>query len=92
MLALIDRSLIPSLLTERSQEGSCVATPLARRLDLSNTNYNYYGGYYGRSQSSNRKNETEDKINVLHAILEFSTHTGDDHLELLDGAGDTPVH
>jgi len=24
--------------------------------------------------------------------LEFSTHTGDEHLELLDGAGDTPVH
>jgi len=74
MLALIDRRLIPSLLTEGSREGPGAATPLARWLDLSNTDYNYHGGDYGRGHFSNRNNETEDKINVPHAILEFSTH------------------
>lgn len=34
----------------------------------------------------------QDKTNVPHAILEFSTHTRDECLELLDGASDTPVH
>jgi hypothetical protein len=70
LLALIDKRLVGSLLSERSsihQPGSL--TPLARWL-------------------KNRNTDPE----ILTIILEFGKDTGNEHLELLDGSGDTPLH
>jgi ankyrin repeat protein len=69
-LALIDKRLVRSLLSERSsshQPGSL--TPLARWL-------------------KNRNTDPE----ILTILLEFGKDTGNEHLELLDGSGDTPLH
>ncbi|KAF2817234.1 ankyrin repeat protein [Mytilinidion resinicola] len=91
MLELIDPRLVSSLLTERSQDGPGAATPLALWLHSSNQSGYYYFGHH-RSGTENQNNETEEKVATLRTILDFSSKTGYEHLELLDGAGDTPVH
>ncbi|OJJ49761.1 hypothetical protein ASPZODRAFT_1024550 [Penicilliopsis zonata CBS 506.65] len=80
MLDLIDPLLVSSLLTERSysvEPGSL--TPLAQWMARS---------LWGSGISD----ETENKIAVLQAVLDFAEPTGQKHLELLDGAGNTVLH
>ncbi|RHZ50985.1 ankyrin repeat protein [Aspergillus thermomutatus] len=87
MLELVDPSLICSLLTERSSYGPGSLTPLAmwmvRALSTANTYSVYYNG-------NNR--EGENQMKALWTILNFAESTGQKHLELLDGAGNTVVH
>ncbi|KAF2503033.1 ankyrin repeat protein [Lophium mytilinum] len=93
MLELIDPRLVSSLLTERSQDGPGAATPLALWLHLGNRGEVHHFGWHGhRPGAENKNNETVEKVAMLRAILDFSSKTGYENLELLDGAGDTPVH
>ncbi|KAL1965133.1 hypothetical protein VTN77DRAFT_6046 [Rasamsonia byssochlamydoides] len=81
LLDMLDPLLVPSLLTERSQGGQ---TPIARWIHVANPHLN--------PRATNTKSETDDKVAVLRLVLDFAAHTGQKHLELLDGAGNTPVH
>lgn len=82
LLALLDSRLIPSLLTERSSEQPGSLTPLARWI-LKAYCFDSY-------QSSSV--ETDGKTAVLRIILDLAQSTGQKHLEMLDGAGNTPIH
>jgi hypothetical protein len=68
-LALIDKRLVGSLLSERSSHEPGSLTPLARWL---------------------KNNDTNEK--ALTVLCEFGKDTGNEHLQLLDGSGDTPLH
>ncbi|GFF56479.1 uncharacterized protein R883 [Aspergillus udagawae] len=87
MLELVDPSLIPSLLVERSSHEPGALTPLAmwmvRALSTAHT-YSVYGN------DSNR--ESDNQMKALRMILDFAESTRQKHLELLDGAGNTVVH
>jgi hypothetical protein len=87
MLKLVDPSLIPSLLVERSSHEPGALTPLAmwmvRALSTAHT-YSVYGN------GSNR--EGDNQMKALRMILDFAESTRQKHLELLDGAGNTVVH
>jgi hypothetical protein len=82
MLRLVDPALVSSLLVERSSHGPGSLTPLAmwmlRALNTANT-YSIHG-------------EGENQMKALRMILDFAQGTGQKHLELLDGAGNTPLH
>ncbi|KAF2839151.1 ankyrin [Patellaria atrata CBS 101060] len=81
MLSLIDPSLLVSMFTERNSPGSL--TPLAYWLDISNSALNYY------DQNQAWNNDTDTKVQILRAVLESSKGI---ELDLINGAGDTPVH
>ncbi|GFF78963.1 hypothetical protein IFM61392_10056 [Aspergillus lentulus] len=87
MLELVDPSLVSSLLVERSSHGPGSLTPLAmwmvRALSTTNT-YSVYGN------GSNC--EGDNQMKALRMILDFAQSTGQKHLELLDGAGNTVIH
>ncbi|KAF7122286.1 hypothetical protein CNMCM5793_000243 [Aspergillus hiratsukae] len=85
MLELVDGALVSSLLVERSSHGPGSLTPLAMWMvkALSTANTYYYNG-------NNR--EGDNQMKVLRMILDFAQSTGQKHLELLDGAGNTLVH
>jgi hypothetical protein len=68
-LNLIDKRLVPSLLTERSSYDPGSLTPLARWL-----------------------RHAHEGVNVIRTLLEYAAHTNNEHLEMLDGSGDTPFH
>ncbi|KAF9895110.1 Ankyrin repeat domain-containing protein 60 [Aspergillus nanangensis] len=88
LLGLFDSRLVPSLLTERAK-GSL--TPISRWLSIAASNTNMYGTsrVYG---GNNFKRESANFIEVAGYLLEFAKSTGQKHLELLDGAGNSPVH
>lgn len=85
LLGLLDPRLVPSLLTERSSEDPGSLTPISRwihqiyRLDL-------------HTYSSRENEETDNELGILRVLLDFAESTGQKHLELLDGAGNTPLH
>lgn len=85
LLGLLDSRLVPSLLTERSSEDPGSLTPISRwihliyRLDL-------------HTYSSRENEETDNELGILRVLLDFAESTGQKHLELLDGAGNTPLH
>lgn len=98
---LVDPRLVPSMLTERSSDEPGSLTPLARWLRRTmaqgeNWNYQYNYSFDGVVKSL----ESEDEgLAILRAVLDLSARTtdtgkerGQEHLELLDGAGNTPVH
>lgn len=87
LLDLLDRRLVSSLLTERSSGSPGSLTPLARWLHrIGNGDSVYENG------SFNMRQETDGEIAVLRMLLDFAEPTDQKHLELLDGAGNTPVH
>ncbi|KAH1375251.1 hypothetical protein KXW98_005362 [Aspergillus fumigatus] len=87
MLGLVDPSLVSSLLVERSSHGPGSLTPLAmwmmRALNTTNT-YSVYGN------GSNY--EGDNQMETLRIILDFAQSTGQKHLELLNGAGNSIMH
>lgn len=87
MLGLVDPSLVSSLLVERSSHGPGSLTPLAmwmmRALNTTNT-YSVYGN------GSNY--EGDNQMETLRIILDFAQSTGQKHLELLNGAGNSVMH
>ncbi|KAL2862382.1 ankyrin repeat protein [Aspergillus lucknowensis] len=78
MLSLIDPLLIPSMLVERCSAQPGSLTPLA----------------YWMSWGWNHVNRASENqaLDVLNAILDLAEPTGQKHLELLDGSGNTPLH
>jgi hypothetical protein len=72
LLDLIDKRLIPSLLSERSSRDPGSLAPILNWL---------------RSSP-----HTSENTAVLRTLLDFAADTGNEHLELLDATGDTPLH
>lgn len=81
LLSLIDQRLVPSLLTQRSSDIPGSVTPIARWV---------YRKFY-RSNGS-KVAESPASVCLMGIMLEFAESTGQKHLELLDGTGNTPVH
>jgi hypothetical protein len=81
MLALIDERLRTSLVTERTSAGPGAATPLALWLDTVGSSS--FGSKY-------HDNDSDDKCTTLSILLSFSPQA--EELELINGAGDTPLH
>ncbi|KAJ0423554.1 hypothetical protein BJY00DRAFT_321678 [Aspergillus carlsbadensis] len=80
MIALIDPRLISSMLVERCACEPGSVTPLA--LWMASAWGAYSGNQYG-----------EDKgVDILRTILDLAESSGQRHLELLDGSGNTPLH
>ncbi|EAU38562.1 predicted protein [Aspergillus terreus NIH2624] len=91
LLGFFDQRLVPSLLTERAS-GSL--TPLSRWLhETGSSTYYHTNSYIGRfAYESDHDMNTENMVDVARCLLEFAAVTNQRHLELLDGAGNSPVH
>lgn len=90
LVSLIDTRLVESLLTGRTIKNPGSLTPLGLWLQQS-----YEVGGYSRSRTrggDSLNEEKEGKVAVVQLILDFAQTTGQKHLELLNGAGNTPVH
>lgn len=68
-LDLLDKRLVPSLLTERSSHSPGSLSPIARWMRNS-----YLSG------------------ELMRVLFDFAKPYGNEHLEMLDGSGDTPLH
>lgn len=88
LFELLDARLVPSLLTERSSEDPGSLTPISRWMHRVTKDATYHYA----ELSLNRYRENDAKAAVLRLLLDFAEPTGQKHLELLDGAGNTPVH
>lgn len=86
LLALLDSRLIPELLTERSSEQPGSLTPIARWI-LRAYDFETY-----QSSTKPVNEETDGKVAVARVLLDLAQSTGQKHLEMLDGAGNTPIH
>lgn len=87
LFGLLDRRLIPSMLTERCSIDPGSLTPLAHWMNKA-CSFRY--GPYRRD--FNMRNETNDLVSILEAILDIADGTDQKHLELLNGAGSSPMH
>ncbi|KAL7657596.1 hypothetical protein ACMYSQ_003768 [Aspergillus niger] len=88
LLSLLDPRLVPSLLTERSSDDPGSLTPLARWMHKS-----YHAWSRGSSGwEFDRGRETDGKLAIIRCFLEFAQSTGQKHLDMFDGTGNTPVH
>ncbi|EAW09002.1 ankyrin repeat protein [Aspergillus clavatus NRRL 1] len=83
ILGLIDNSLVPSLLQERSSQDPGALTPLAQWM-VQGLTYPTYGAHIVQ--------ESGNQMKALKIILDFAQPTGQKHLEVLDGAGNTVIH
>lgn len=94
MVKLLDPALVPTLLVQRSSDGNnngaaVSTTPLAKWL------YGFVSRLGGRQNIDERSPRAElmaDMAAVLGVILDAGQATGQKQLELLDGAGNTPLH
>ncbi|KAL1985958.1 hypothetical protein VTN96DRAFT_7223 [Rasamsonia emersonii] len=89
LLDLLDPLLVPSLLTERSTRGQ---TPVCSWMDLANPLSGHVYTHLSGRGKMNTKSETDGKVAVMRVLLDFAAPTGQKHLELLDGGGNTPMH
>jgi hypothetical protein len=91
LLGFFDQRLVPSLLTERAS-GSL--TPLSRWLHETGSSIYYHTNtYIGMfAHECDHIVDTDNMVDVARCLLEFATVTNQRHLELLDGAGNSPVH
>lgn len=86
LLGLLDRRLIPSLLTERSKDSPGSLTPLARWM------HNAYS-FSTMHFTSRKDSESRGNLAVLQKMLELSQSAGQQRqLELMDSTGNTPAH
>ncbi|KAL1998839.1 hypothetical protein VTN02DRAFT_5497 [Thermoascus thermophilus] len=90
-LDLLDPRLVPSLLVERSSDKPGSLTPLARWMQKSSRPRCPPGDVRSRD-NLNTHRESDRQVEILRVILDFADGTGQKHLELLDGAGNTPLH
>ena len=88
LVKLLDPSLLPSLLSERSSNDPGSLTPLALWMHTANNSE----AARDDQHHLNKGNESPTKIAVVRLLLDIAQFTGQQHLELLDGAGNTPVH
>jgi hypothetical protein len=91
LLKLIDTRLIPSMLLERSSADPGSLSPLARWL---HTNFTVNNLYHRNPRRLDNRQESEGKVNFVIKFLNFTSIAApeQEQLELLDGAGNTPVH
>ncbi|RMJ26284.1 ankyrin repeat protein [Aspergillus sp. HF37] len=91
LLGLVDSRLIPSMLTERCSDSPGSLTPFAYWMSKAAAfSSDYYFSYDARN--FNMRSETSDGIAIVRTILDLAENTGQKHLELLNGAGSTPMH
>lgn len=83
MLDLVDPLLVSSMLVERSSLHPGSVTPFSQWI---NTQWPRQLHYYRAND------ETREKLAIARKILDFAQPTGQKHLELLNGAGNTVVH
>lgn len=83
MIAMLDPSLIPTMLTQRAGEGSW--TPFARWLS-SHTDFD------NLSKAEDFSSEMKTITSMTTLILDLANSSNQKHLELLDGSGNTPAH
>ncbi|RAL04303.1 ankyrin repeat protein [Aspergillus ibericus CBS 121593] len=88
LLALLDTRLIPSLLTERSSDDPGSLTPIARWMHHSQRPWRSGTSGWG----FDRHRETSGNLAVARCFLEFAQLTGQKHLDMFDGTGNTPLH
>ncbi|KAF3900224.1 Ankyrin repeat-containing domain [Trichophyton interdigitale] len=77
LLDLLDPSVVPSLLTCRSADGPGALTPFAAWINYLSDHYRWVSG---------------TPVQITKLLLDFAKPTGQAHLELLDGSGNTPLH
>ncbi|KAL2857374.1 ankyrin repeat-containing domain protein [Aspergillus pseudoustus] len=80
LLTRIDPLLIPSMLVERCSSEPGSVTPLALWMASAWSSYN-------RSQAAE-----DQAVDILRTVLDLAESSGQRHLELLDGSGNTPLH
>ncbi|KAK0655741.1 hypothetical protein B0T16DRAFT_397626 [Cercophora newfieldiana] len=78
LLELLDRDLVVRMLRERSSLDSLGRTPL----------HLWIGDVVGKT----RYKDTDEILDVLRLLLELSSETATRALQMLDAAGDTPLH
>lgn len=84
MLDLVDPLLISSMLLERSSLYPGSVTPFSQWM---NSNWSVLTYRYNRVNE-----EPKDKLAIIQIILGFAQRTGQKHLEVLNGAGNSAVH
>lgn len=89
-LDLLDPLLVPSLLIERSSDKPGSLTPLAHWIHKSSSKCSPRNFRFRDKMNMNQ--ESDRQLDILRVILDFAERTGQKHLELLDGAGNTPLH
>ncbi|PYH91092.1 ankyrin repeat protein [Aspergillus ellipticus CBS 707.79] len=90
LLGLLDPRLASSLLTERSSDDPGSLTPIARWM------HRVKDQWVSRKGSSgwrfDLRHETRGRSAIIRHLLAFAEPTGQKHLDVLDGTGNTPVH
>ena len=95
LVSLLDETLIPTLLAQRA--GNDARTPFAHWLD----SYHQFNPQDESLPNNNRRsmeNDPETKTDheivtsMTNTILDLAAPTNQKHLELFDGAGNTPAH
>ncbi|KAB8262887.1 hypothetical protein BDV32DRAFT_147064 [Aspergillus pseudonomiae] len=76
LLGLLDPRVVPSLLLERSSDEPGSVTPFSRWI--------HHASFKG--------SDADRLTDIARILLQFAESTGQKHLELLDGTGNTPVH
>ncbi|EFE42592.1 ankyrin repeat protein [Trichophyton verrucosum HKI 0517] len=77
LLDLIDPSVVSSLLTCRSADNPGALTPFAAWVNHLSSHHRWVSG---------------TPVQITKLLLDFAKPTGQAHLELLDGSGNTPLH
>lgn len=77
LLDLIDPSVVSSLLTCRSADNPGALTPFAAWINHLSSHHRWVSG---------------TPVQITKLLLDFAKPTGQAHLELLDGSGNTPLH
>ncbi|PWY77072.1 ankyrin repeat protein [Aspergillus heteromorphus CBS 117.55] len=90
LLNLLDPRLASSLLIERSSDGPGSATPIARWMEYVKLRWSRKDRPSGWRFDLRR--ETKGKLAIIRHLLTFAEPTDQKHLDVLDGAGSTPVH
>ncbi|KAK1143690.1 hypothetical protein N8T08_006090 [Aspergillus melleus] len=86
LLSLLDKRLVYSMFSERSSEGPGSLTPFARWM-----HYTYSARRHWLDER-NYNMESDERVEIVRALLDFAAPTGQKHLEMLDGTGNTPIH
>lgn len=92
LLDLLDRRLIASMLSERCSDEPGSLTPLSFWLSkvMSHREWYYHNTYYRYDHE--RTLETDNSVEISQMLLDMAEETGQKHLEVLNGAGSTPMH
>lgn len=90
LVGLLDLRLVPSMLTERCSQSPGSLTPMAHW--MANGVNKGRSNYRSQQEIFDLNNEYNQNIEITRIMLDLAERTGQKHLELLNGAGSTPVH